>query len=267
MKNIIYIILIIFTASCQRVIQIDLNSADPQYVVEAKLFEGTRDFTVRITKTSNYFDTVTPPSVNNAAVNVSSSTGNSQTATFMGNGWYKIPNYNAINNLTYNLTITVDGKVFTSSAYLPSHIAIDTITIDSTMGGGGPGGPGRGKRYRIRCGFTDPANVKNYYKLSYITNSGNPSNQRQYDIFDDRAINGLQTSNNLRGRFNEGDSVEVELESIDAKIYDYFNTVNAIAGRDINNNASPANPNSNIVGGCLGYFGVFTSDKRVVVVK
>lgn len=268
MKNFIYIILIIFVASCQRVIHIDLNSANPQYVVEAKLFEGTNDFTVRITKSSDYFDTITPPPVNNAIVIIANSSGNNQTAAFVGDGWYRIANYNAPNNVTYNLTITVDGKVFNASAYLPSHISIDSIMVDSLPGGGpGPGGPGKGPRISLKCIFTDPAGVKNYYKLSYIANGSNPNSQRKYDIFDDKTIDGLQTKNNLRGRFNKGDTVEVELQSIDAKVYDYFNTVNAIASRDINNNASPANPNSNITGGCLGYFGVFTSDKKVVVIQ
>ena len=60
---------ILFFSSCQKVINVDLNAADPQYVIEANLYEGSHDFKVRITKTTSYFSSGgTIPVVNNASV-------------------------------------------------------------------------------------------------------------------------------------------------------------------------------------------------------
>ena len=59
---------IISFCSCQKVIQVNLNNAKPKFVIEASLYEGTSDFTVRVTKTTSYFANEAIPTVNNANV-------------------------------------------------------------------------------------------------------------------------------------------------------------------------------------------------------
>ena len=55
MKNIIFasLILVAFT-SCQKVINIDLNTTDPQYVIEGEITNEARPYQIKITKTVNF---------------------------------------------------------------------------------------------------------------------------------------------------------------------------------------------------------------------
>ena len=53
--------------SCTKVIDINLNEADPKIVIEAELISGTHDFTVKITKTTDFFNPGQPVTVADAA--------------------------------------------------------------------------------------------------------------------------------------------------------------------------------------------------------
>ena len=65
--------------SCQKVIDIDLNSAAPQIVIEGSISDQPGPYTVKITKTVNFSETNIFPAVSGAAVTVSDDAGNSET--------------------------------------------------------------------------------------------------------------------------------------------------------------------------------------------
>ena len=64
MKNILIVMAgigaIALLSSCTKVIDLNLNEADPKIVIEAELVSGTRDFTVKITKTSDFSTPASP---------------------------------------------------------------------------------------------------------------------------------------------------------------------------------------------------------------
>jgi hypothetical protein len=65
-----------------------------------------------------------------------------------------------------------------------------------------------------------------------------------------------------------GDTIIVELLSIDKAAYDYFNTLKDILSSDRSpTSLSPANPNTNVSNGALGYFAAFTIDTKTIVLK
>lgn len=81
-------------------------------------------------------------------------------------------------------------------------------------------------------------------------------------IFEDLQSDGNEIEyDRIRTAFELNDFVFVELLSIDEATYEYYSTLgNAIAsssGSKIQTKI-PANPNSNISGNALGYFGAFT---------
>ena len=258
-------LLIVFT-SCQKVIDIDLNAATPQYVIESVLLEGTQDFAVRVTKTSNYFSTDKATSVNNATVSLKKENGAALNLINENNGYYKAVKYTATNKTNYSVTVSVDGKTFEASSYLPKPITLDTVELEKDNGN--PfGGAAKDSIYQLYCVFQDPTGETNYYQIKTVVNGIPNDKGENILVFDDRFSNG----NKIRipiftTEFKLNDKVEIELLSIDKKVYDYFNTLSTLVSNG-NNSAAPANPLTNWSNGALGYFGAVSSSKKVVVVK
>ncbi len=262
--------LIIFS-SCQKVIDVNLNDANPAYVIEANLYEGNHDFKVKITQTTSYFGTDAPPDVNNAEVKLIDQQNTSYAVPSTGNGWYILPNFNAIANSTYKLLVTADGKTFEANAQLPLHTQIDSLSYEKFNGfGGGPGGPGGGKEELIlmTTHFQDTIGIKNFYRILVTKNDTLQNKPFDTYLVDDKIRDGQYFDAPLFTTFfKTGDTVNIELLSMDDKAYDYLTTLSDIITGDANTSAAPANPNTNFSNGALGYFAAFNSSKKSIRIK
>jgi hypothetical protein len=70
----------------------------------------------------------------------------------------------------------------------------------------------------------------------------------------------------MRNHFSTGDTVWVDLLSIDKASYDYFNTLNNILTSDRSpTSLAPANPNTNLTNGALGYFAAYSISSRMII--
>lgn len=270
MKQSVQYILLTFIAiaglsSCQKVIDVDLNSANPQFVIEANLFEGTNDFKVRITKTVSYFEGGIAPEVNNAVVSVTDNIHPSQTLTATGAGWYQLSNYTATTNTTYQLTVSVDGETFTASSFMPVCPVVDSLSYKSF--GGGFGGSGIDP-YLMLMHFKDSIGIKNFYRFIVTKNDSVQLQPFDLLVFDDKIRDGQYFDAPVFSTFCDiGDSMDVEMWSMDESSYDYFITLGDILTGDANNSAAPANPNTNWSNNALGYFGAFSRQKKSVRIK
>lgn len=265
MKYILILAITIFSfSSCQKVIKVDLNTANPQYVIEANLYEGTHDFKVQITKTVSYFDGGTPPGVSTATVTLTDNIHPSQTLTSNGDGLYIIPNYTATNNTTYQLTVTDNGNTFVASSYLPVSPIVDSLTYEKFNGGfGGPKDLVLPKLH-----FKDSLGISNFYRVIVIRNDTLLNEPFDMILYDDKLRDGEYIHAPVFSAFSQkGDSLDVQLFSMDEKVFDYFTTLSDILTGDANNSAAPANPNSNWSNNALGYFGAFSSQKKSVRIK
>ena len=109
--------------------------------------------------------------------------------------------------------------------------------------------------------FTDPAASGNCY---HLTEQVNDSVSQSIFVYDDEIENGRQfiATMNRSLDINPGDVITVGLECVDRGVYQYyFNLEQTIR----QNSASPANPQSNITGGALGYFSAHTIQTRSIV--
>lgn len=268
MHYIIFIITIFFISlfSCQKVIDINLNEAAPQFVLEASLQEGTSDFRVRVTKTENYFSTNAPTIIQNAVVKLSVDLAPEIILVNENNGYYTASQFKALNDVNYHLSVEVEGKYYKASSYMPKQIILDSISIEKN-----PSRPFGGKEadslYTLFCNFKDPVNEINYYQIKTIVNGIPASTGDDILVFDDRFTNG----NNIRipiftRDFKLNDSVKVYLLTIDKSTFDYFNTLSQIVSNG-NNSPAPSNPITNWSGNALGYFGTYSSSGKTVLVK
>jgi hypothetical protein len=120
----------------------------------------------------------------------------------------------------------------------------------------------------MKAHFQDSVGVQNYYRVLIAKNDTLYNKAFDYYIFDDKIRDGQYIDAPLFTTFfKPGDTVNVELLSMDAGVYDYFNTLSEILTSDANTSAAPANPNSNFNNGALGYFAAYATSKKSIRVN
>jgi hypothetical protein len=247
------LMLFIILMSCTKVIQVDLNSVDPKYVIKAAIIEGQSDHFVTITRSLNFDQATTFPTVNNAVVTVTDDLGQSATFQSIGDGRYQVSNYLGVTGRNYTITVQVDGEIFTASCSMPTTVLIDSLFQQNYLFG-------PDTLYGVIPAHFDPANESNYYQFKVDINN-EPFNQ--VILSTDQFTNGNLDVQPLFLPLEVGDNVRVEMLSITKPVWTYLNQL------ALNNSqqTTPANPISNFSGGCLGYFSAHGRDIKVITIQ
>lgn len=254
----ISLIAITVLASCQKVISLDLNSASPQLVVEANITDRPGPYYVILSRTVNFENITSIPGVTGATVEISDSSGNSETLTDLGGGKYKTSFIQGTYGQSYKLTIKTDGQVYESYSTMPNVVTALKLSItreveDRPSFGGSS--DSQTPRYQMNYEVYDPEQYTNYYRFVAYHKNREITSRR---VFDDQFSNGKIIAGEFGLRdsidFKPGDTITVELQNIDKGAYDFFRTLrNGAAGLAFLS-ASPSNPISNISNNGLGYF-------------
>ncbi|WP_303317997.1 DUF4249 domain-containing protein [Flavivirga abyssicola] len=181
--------LVMSLASCEDVIDVEVQTAPSRLVIEASLDweKGTTgsDQTIKLSESTPYFDTTTNTSVANASVKVTNDDdGTEFIFTHQGNGEYVITNFEPIVNQSYTLEVIYNGETYTANETLTSVVDIDHIT-QSIEGGFDD------EELEVNVFFTDPEAEENYYLFKF---------QRRGDLLpvledgDDEFSNGREIS-------------------------------------------------------------------------
>ncbi|MBI3238017.1 MAG: DUF4249 domain-containing protein, partial [Flavobacteriia bacterium] len=149
--------------SCEKVIDVDLNSDDPKVVIEGTFTAGETTHNVLITRTMNFDESGSYPTVDNAVVSVTDNLGNAQVLTFVGNGNYQTTGYPVIEGRTYTLTVVADGKTYTAQSTAPGLVPLDNLFVLSFEFGADT----INSIVPLRM---DPAGVKNFYQFNLFEN-------------------------------------------------------------------------------------------------
>jgi hypothetical protein len=264
MKNLLFAFLCILTVTrCTKIIDIDLNSADPQYVIEGEITNQMRNHQVRITKTLNFNENNHFPAVSNALVTISDDAGNMVALTEMAPGLYETPTMQGFPGRTYTLHIQHDGNTFISVSTMPNLVPLLNVrTEESIFGSEGPVSNSNKPYFAIPM-YQDPAGVKNYYRYIQVINGApDPDFLVRNDNFSDGKPSVEPVISSGADMF-KGDTLDFQMQCIDGGAYNYFFSTSASTG---NSETTPSNPVSNIEGGALGYFSACSlSAMRIVV--
>lgn len=248
-------LLLLAMSSCQKVIQIDLNSEDPKYVIEGNISDAAGPAVVKISRSVNFDQTNNFPTVNNAQVVLSDNAGQRDTLLQTAPGEYQATTIQGVPGRTYSLSVNVDGKQFTSSSTMPYPTKLDTIDV-LNFGFGGP------DQKALIPVYKDSAGIVNYYRFVVYKNT-----ERQDDIHinDDQFADGLVAQQPLFGRaeYKSGDEVTIAMQGIDYGAYLYFYSLL----QNTSGGATPANPVSNIQGGALGYFSAHCISAKTIIIQ
>lgn len=260
----------LFFASCEKVIDLDLNTANPAPVFESYL-ENDSVCYVKATLTSSYYDASESPPLTDASFTISDNNGNRETLIHEGEGIYRGQNLRGVVGNTYTLTANWNTNTYTAKSTMQPLVPIDSFSRRSVASFFGPPRPGAPPRFWIYVNYTDPSARKNFYAIrttySDSTETGVTS-VTDYSIDDDDLNDGIATRSFTSFRpFQPGDTISVELASLDAATHLYFKTLqNAIGGAGAGS-AAPANPTTNFSQGALGYFGAWSKQTQIYIVQ
>jgi Domain of unknown function (DUF4249) len=272
MKNLlrtssIFVLFIALFASCEKVIEVDLNSASPQIIVEATMSDSLSETAeVRLTRSVNFSETNVFPAITKADVTILDLKDNKvDTLKETTAGVYKSAKLVGKVGHSYQLTVKTEGKTLTAKTTVQRKVNLDNIEIRSQAFFGS-------LVYQVIPKFVDPKGTGDNYRFILSVNG-----KRKNDVFvfndelSDGNVNGrpLNTgrSSDSTENIRLGDRIDIEFQCIDKGVYDYFNTLGVSANNPGFGGTSPSNPISNIQGGALGYFAAYTKQTKSVVVK
>lgn len=279
-KLILYFTIITSFIACTTEVELDLPQTEAQIVVEGYIETGSAPY-VSMTRSIPFFATIDENSledqlVTNAdLVTVSDAFGNTDTLTLNIVAEYPFFKYEAENPTIigqeknrYDLKIEVDGKILTSSTWIPEVIKLDStwfeLEIDEdTMQVG-----------TINANLTDPDTLGNYYKF-YSKRIGEDTRfiSPAGSTVDDRFVNGesfpffyfrsddplnpdttLAPSNPRSFYWEVGDEVAIKYVTMDYNSFQFWLTKEADEQSGGSPFSAPVTTVSNITGG-LGIWG------------
>lgn len=254
---------VLVDCALEDVITYELESADPQIVIEGSITDEVGPYTVKITRTTNYFEPTEIEKVRNAEVILSDSRGNSENLIEKSPGVYQTINFESNYNTEYYLQVRIDDQEYKANTSLVEPIILDSISyvIDQS-----------GKYYVMAPYFQDNPNKKDFTITNFRLNNG------EFDkplVYDDRLSNG----NYIEGKPFAYDidslkiganTVECIMRTVDKNTYNFFNTLQYVLVSEGDPFASPTleNPKTNLSNGALGYFGGYSiSRKEIEIIK
>jgi hypothetical protein len=217
MKKLFYIIIIVFSYSCEDVIDLELPTSEPRLVIDASInwFKGTagNEQSIKLSLTAPFFDENVPPA-SGAEVQVTKAGDDVFIFTEEGNtGVYKNNNFIPQINETYQLRISYNGETYVASETLKS---VSEITrVEQNLEGGFSG-----EDTEIKAFCNDPIDEENYYFFEFIPSLPvTPT----LDTFEDEFVNG----NEIFGFYVEedldpGQSVTIRNYGVSERFYEFM---------------------------------------------
>ena len=260
------LVLLFLLSSCTEEISIDLNSADPQLVIEGNLVFGSDQAIIQITESVNFDADNSFPPVQDAFIEISDDKGNTLSGTEVSPGTYAVGPHAELKGNPNTLLVEADEQKYIAQSSMPEQVPFISLQAMKISGQETEGGNGFRPimNYNVIVTYADPANTDNYYRfIEYV----NGKKSGEY-LFSDRLTDGVTEPIILRRLdrvLESGDTLQVEMQCIDQNVYDYFMSLGNLMGGPANS-VTPANPTTNIEGAVLGYFSAHTSVVKEIII-
>ena len=258
MKKQLYIYSILLSllgASCEEVIEIDLNSSSPVLVAEGVLQTDSVTY-FNLSYTKDYFTVEAAEKVSDAEVRITDNLGNVDTLISRGEGRYEAPRLRGQFGRTYTLSFTLDGQSYEASSTLMSPTKIMSVEYEPMEMGMRE--QIQGKSYYIpTVVIRDAPNEENFYNFVFYVDG---DRQEGYFLSTDRgADEGALEYTSFRLAIEAGHEIVVQAYSIDEATYAFYSQLDDLSG-DMMDSSTPYNPHSNFGSKVLGFFSAFSMD-------
>lgn len=240
------IIMTLLFASCEEIVDIDLKSAAPKYVIDATISENM-ECIVTITKSQAFRDNSSYEKISGAVIELTDESGNSEIVKerIFEPGVYSSEMKGVIHT-TYRLKVTIDDVVAEASGTIPQAIPIEETYIYEIK-------VGSSSWYSPSFIFNDPIGEENYY---YTILTINDRTMKTIYLHNDEYRNGKKVhkilffnrQDNNDEDLKTGDYAQIEMQAIDKGAYTYYKSFSSVAA------GGATNPLSNFSGNVLGCF-------------
>ncbi len=251
--------LLAFTISCEDVVNIDLNEANQNLVIEAVVTDQLQVQTIKVSKTIAFNAPNKFNGFSKAQVNVVEENGLTYTFTERQPGIYISRIFAGKPGKKYTITVVAENKTYQAVSIMPLLVPLDSLTLTELTFFGNT-------NKFIQVNYNDPVGIANYYNFEVTVNN---KKRNAYYVESDRFTDGKYQTNTIFTDDPEleiGDTVLVDFQCVDENVYRYFFAISQISGNG-GPPTSPANPVSNFSNGALGYFSARTSRKKIAVIK
>ena len=250
--------------SCQKVIEVSVNNAAPQIVINGEVTDQPGPYQISLTQSISYTADNVFPAISGASVTIRDNMGlyDSLTETSPGTGVYATHSgWQGTPGNSYTLSVTVAGKTYTAVSTMPQPVNLDSVgfTLEA-----------RGRASSIIDAvpyFQDPPGIANYYEF---TETINGALLHSILIFDDRLSDGKYISEPIRddsSNLQVGYQLAFSMYCIEQNVYQYLFELEQIVDQNGFSSVSPSNPDTNLSGGALGIFSAHTLQTKQTIVN
>jgi len=253
------VVLLAFS-SCQKVIDVNLNEADPQLSIDAVYNATDENIRVILGLSSNYFSNEESAPIDAALVTMIDSAGVEVNVPNIGGGTYQLNNYVPIFNSNYTLRIEHDGEVYTATSFLQEVTAlsfISTLFVEEDLFGD--------EGYVAFINFNNDQSKDIFFRVIPFVGDTLLYEPDDLFLFDNEVTGAGNVQVPLfTDRFQIGDTVDIELRSLNETTYNYYNEVSVILSGQ---SAAPTNPTTNWDNGALGLFQTWGYSKKRKIIE
>jgi hypothetical protein len=251
-------------SSCEEVLNVDLNAANPNVVIEGLITDHPGPYIVKVTMTSDYYQNQPPPPVSNAVVIISDNTGIIDTLIQASPGVYKTKKTIGAKFRTYMLSVNISGKIYSAVSTLPDLYPVDSLRYTYY--------PKRDlfhhKGYYPLAYSQEPQNQENYYLWKFYRNDSLLNKPNDIWVANDQAVKGSIRGLEFPYSYHQFDTAAVKVFSITKEAFDFYTALEAQIRNDGGFFSSPpANAKGNLSNGALGLFQTSSTDSLGIVIK
>lgn len=255
--------LVFLLASCEDIIEVDLDSIPPKMVIEGSLNDLDPRVQIKLSTTSDYFKPGKNPTISEAMVSITDEHGTTTNFEETDPGIYTSSSVLVSANTSYTLEVLAGEEFYEAACTMPEKVEIDSISYEAA--------PlymeFEENAFQVSCYLQDPGNIDNYYRIKVYAKGDQTSGDRSKIVFNDDFVDGnLITIPWDPEGFLPLDTVVVELQTLDLASYDYYRTLFPILEGGLGT-PNPANPESNLSNDALGYFGAYTVSRDTIVIQ
>jgi hypothetical protein len=258
-KSRLVFLLVFFILGCKKVIDVNLQTSEAQIVITGEVTNLPGPYKVTISKSVNFSADNDFPPVSGALVTIKDKRI-TDTLVESEPGNYFTTRIKGRPGESYSLEVSIDGKTYAATSVMPQPVTLDSISFLL----------GRNNDIYPVANFQDPPGEHNYYQFTEFINGEKLNNGRGNSVFDDRLSDGRYITSVLyddSSYIKSGVVLRVKMNCIDKQVYTYLNEVLQISGGGGFSSPAPANPESNISGGVLGYFSANTVSSKTIEIE
>lgn len=267
MKNLLsFLIVCLALTNCTERIDFDLNDDEnKRLVVEGMITDELKKHWVRLTYTTSYYDSETPEPATGATVNI---TDGEQvwplTEEPAGSGFYYTDVIAGTVGNEHTLNITLDGQDYEASDMMNPVSELEMIALGDD--------PEDEEEFIVYGWTADPGGVENFYRWNIFRN-GVLLNDSLDDfawnndyLYDGTVLEAYEMWYLEHDEFNQGDTIVLEQMGITEMADEVYRAMNLETNwRGGLFDSAPANVQTNVTNGAVGFFTVASSSKAMAI--